>query len=158
MKSSSRKIEPLRLSSKVKQELSASGVFTAAGANAILQKVVVEAGSETSRQRKSDLSASVNSLSILDDDDEEEQATSKTEKSVLGKLNASFTNFFTSSMENLRDELDSSTLAERRSDAKERNIAPKRTSMTFDKETTTIRTDEKSHRCREVMDQQIIKL
>ena len=152
MKSSSRKIEPLRLSSKVKQELSASGVFTAAGANAILQKVVVEAGSEedTSCQRKSDLSASVNSLSILDDDDEGEQATPKTEKSVLGKLNASFTNFFMSSMEGLRDELDSSTLAGKHSDAKERNIAPKRTSMTFEKETTTIRTDEKSHKYREV--------
>ena len=152
-KSSSRKIEPLRLSSKVKQELSASGVFTAAGANAILQKIVVETGSaeeDTSRQRKSDLSASVNSLSILDDDDEEEQATPKTEKSVLGKLNASFTNFFTSSMEGLRDELDSSTLAERHSDAKERNIAPKRTSMDFEKETTTTRPDKKSHKFEEV--------
>lgn len=151
-KSSSRKIEPLRLSSKVKQELSASGVFTAAGANAILQKIVVEAGSEedTSRQRKSDLSASVNSLSILDDDDEEEQATPKTEKSVLGKLNASFTNFFTSSMEGLRDELDSSTQAGRHSDTKERNIAPKRTSMDFEKETTTTRPDKKSHKFEEV--------
>lgn len=146
---SSRKIEPLRLSSKVKQELSASGVFTAAGANAILQKVVVEAESaEAVTSRKSDFSASINSISILDDDDEE-QATPTTEKSVMGKLNASFTNFFMSSIEGLRDELDSSNLAERHSEAKERNIAPKRSSVTFHKERTT-RTDKKSHRCGEV--------
>ena len=147
---SSRKIEPLRLSSKVKQELSASGVFTAAGANAILQKVVVEAESAeavTSR-KKSDFSASINSMNILDDDDEE-QATPTTEKSVMGKLNASFTNFFMSSIEGLRDELDSSNLAERHGEAKERNIAPKRASVTFHKERTT-RTDKKSHRCGEV--------
>mmetsp|Transcript_155 Transcript_155/g.262 ORF Transcript_155/g.262 Transcript_155/m.262 type:complete len:152 (+) Transcript_155:193-648(+) len=147
---SSRKIEPLRLSSKMKQELSTSGVFTAAGANAILQKLVVEAESaEADTSRKSDFSASFNSINILDDD-EEEQATPTTEKSVMGKLNASFSNFFRSSIEGLRDELDSSTsnLAERNSD-KERNIAPKRSSLTFHKE-RTIMTDKQSHRCGEV--------
>lgn len=130
------KIEPLRLSSKVKEELCSSGVFTAAGANAILQKVVMESES-TGALSRSDLTASNNSINILGDN--EEQATPTIEKSVMGKLNASFSSFFLSSIESLKDELDSPNLSEVHSHSKERNIAPR-----------AIRTDMKSHKFREV--------
>ncbi len=130
----SRKIEPLR--SKVKEELSASGVFTAAGANAILQKVVMESES-TGALSKSDLTASINSINTFGDN--EEQVTPTIEQSVMGKLSASFSSFFMSSIEGLRDELDSPNLSEVHFQSKERNIAPR-----------AIRTDIKSHKCNEV--------
>lgn len=127
------KIEPLRLSSKVKEELSSSGVFTAAGANAILQKVIMESES-TGALSRSDYTTSTSNSSINILGDNEEQATS-----VMGKLNASFSSFFMSSIEGLRDELDSPNLSEVHCPSKERNIAPR-----------AIRTDMKSHKCREV--------
>mmetsp|Transcript_20164 Transcript_20164/g.31489 ORF Transcript_20164/g.31489 Transcript_20164/m.31489 type:complete len:137 (+) Transcript_20164:206-616(+) len=132
----SRNIEPLR--SKVKEELSASGVFTAAGANAILQKVVMESES-TGALSKSDLTASINSINTLGLGDNEEQVTPTIEQSVMGKLSAPFSSFFMSSIEGLRDELDSPNLSEVRCQSKERNIAPR-----------AIRTDIKSHKCSEV--------
>lgn len=131
------KIEPLRLSSKVKEELSASGVFTAAGANAILQKVVMESES-TGALSRSDLTASNNSINILGLGDNEEQAPTL-EQSVMGKLNASFASFFTSSIEGLRDELDSPNLSEVHCHSKEKNIAPR-----------AMRTNVRSHKYREV--------
>jgi len=148
-KMKSRKIEPLRLSSKVKAELSASGVFTAAGANAILQKVVRESEAEaTEALRRSapstDLSASIDSSNFLGD---EEQPMPMTEQSVMGKLNASVSSFFISSIEGLRDELDSSHQSEIQCHAKKRNIAPKRSSF---HEERTMRKDIKNHRFREV--------
>mmetsp|Transcript_6862 Transcript_6862/g.10420 ORF Transcript_6862/g.10420 Transcript_6862/m.10420 type:complete len:148 (+) Transcript_6862:202-645(+) len=143
----SRKIEPLRLSSKVKAELSASGVFTAAGANAILQKVVRESEATEALRRSApststDLSSSIDSSNFLGD---EEQPM--TEQSVMGKLNASVSSFFMSSIEGLRDELDSSHQSEIQCHAKKRNIAPKRSSF---HEERTMRKDIKKHRFREV--------
>jgi len=145
----SRKIEPLRLSSKVKAELSASGVFTAAGANAILQKVVRESEATEALRRSApststDLSSSIDSSNFLGD---EEQPMPMTEQSVMGKLNASVSSFFMSSIEGLRDELDSSHQSEIQCHAKKRNIAPKRTSF---HEERTMRTDVTNHRFREV--------
>mmetsp|Transcript_23685 Transcript_23685/g.36280 ORF Transcript_23685/g.36280 Transcript_23685/m.36280 type:complete len:152 (-) Transcript_23685:3137-3592(-) len=147
----SRKIDPLRLSSKVKAELSASGVFTAAGANAILQKVVRESEATEALRRSApstststDLSSSIDSSNFLGD---EEQPMPMTEQSVMGKLNASISSFFMSSIEGLRDELDSSHQSEIQCHAKKRNIAPKRSSF---HEERTMRTDIKNHRFREV--------
>lgn len=149
----SRKIEPHRLSAKVKEELSASGVFTAAGVIAVLQKVVME--SEYTELRRSslrtDFSASINSINILDDDTDEEQSMPTTQHSLMDKLNASFSSFVMSSIDGLREELDSShQLSEKKCLAKgrkNRNIAPKRSSI--DKGRTMV-TDSKSHRFTEV--------
>lgn len=134
------RIEPQRLSSKMKEELSASGVFTAAGVNAVLQKVVMESESTELRGSalRADFSAS-NSINILDEDSDDEQSVTVTQHSFLGKLNAS------SSIDGLREELDSSHQSLERN-CSTRNIAPKRSSI--DKGRTTI-TDSKSQRCTE---------
>jgi hypothetical protein len=60
------RIEPQRLSSKMKEELSASGVFTAAGVNAVLQKVVMESESTELRGSalRADFSASNSIISL----------------------------------------------------------------------------------------------
>ena len=138
----SRKIEPHRLSSKVKEELSASGVFTAAGVNAVIQKVLMESESKESLRRSAlsgDFSARNssrhNSIDILDGDSDEEQTMTKTQQSLMGKLNASFSNFCMSSVEGLRDELDSSHLSSEKRCQLKRNIAPKRGSLETGKET-----------------------
>ena len=132
----------IRLSSKVKEELSASGVFTAAGVNAVIQKVLMESESTESLRRSAlsgDFSASNssrhNSIDILDGDSDEEQTMTKTQQSLMGKLNASFSNFCMSSIEGLRDELDSSHLSSEKRCQLKRNIAPKRGSLETGKET-----------------------
>lgn len=140
------RIEPQRLSSKMKEELSASGVFTAAGVNAVLQKVVMESESTELRGSalRADFSAS-NSINILDEDSDDEQSVTATQHSFLGKLNASFSSFVISSIDGLREELDSSHQSLERN-CSTRNIAPKRSSI--DKGRTTI-IDSKSQRCTE---------
>jgi hypothetical protein len=137
------------MSSRVVEELNASGFVTAGAYNAVLQKVVMETenkGKEIRRpaSSRSALSASSSSLSLsffsaskrgsinfLEDDDSSDGEEGKnSSRSLMDKLNASFSSFYTSSMRSLGDELgESPVLSEQCHINKGRNIAPKRTSI-----------------------------
>ena len=143
------KNEGNKISSRVVEELNASGFVTAGAYNAVLQKVVMETeGKETCRpaSSRSALSASTSSIrsllssskrdsiNFLEDDDSSDGddygENRKSSPSLMDKLNASFSSFYTSSMRSLVDELgDSPVSSEKCHIKKERNIAPKRTSI-----------------------------
>ena len=122
------------LSTKVKDELTSSGIYTAAGVNAILQKVVLESESTEalrSSAARTDSPTSFNAKHILDFDDNNdgEKSMSMSRRSLMDKLNNSVSSFLTSSISSLKDELNSSDQSlEVQCHAKDRNIAPKRSS------------------------------
>ncbi len=144
------KNEGNKISSRVVEELNASGFVTAGAYNAVLQKVVAEGteGKEMRRQAssRSALSASTSSslslsffsaskrgsINFLEDDDsaggDDCGEDRKSSRSLMDKLNASFSSFYTNSMRSLGDELGESP-AEKCHIKKVRNIAPKRTSI-----------------------------
>ena len=143
------KNEGNKMSSRVVEELNASGFVTAGAYNAVLQKVVMETeGKEMRRQAssRSALSASTSSslslsffsaskrgsINFLEDDDsaggDDCGEDRKSSRSLMDKLNASFSSFYTNSMRSLGDELGESP-AEKCHIKKVRNIAPKRTSI-----------------------------
>ena len=136
------------ISSRVVEELNASGFVTAGAYNAVLQKVVMETDGKEMRRRpassRSALSASTSSslslsffsaskrgsINFPEDDDSSDGddygEDRKSSRSLMDKLNASFSSFYTS----LGDELgDSPVSSEKCHIKKERNIAPKRTSI-----------------------------
>ena len=142
------KNEENKISSRVVEELNASGFVTAGAYNAVLQKVVMETDGKEMRRRpassRSALSASTSSslslsffssskrdsINFLEDDDSSDGddygENRKSFPSLMDKLNASFSSFYMS----LGDELgDSPVSSEKCHIKKERNIAPKRTSI-----------------------------
>ena len=144
------KKEGNKMSSRVVEELNASGFVTAGAYNAVLQKVVMETEGKEMRRpasSRSALSASTSSslslsffsaskrgsINFLEDDDSSDgdgEEGKNSSRSLMDKLNASFSSFYTSSMRSLGDELgESPVLSEKCHINKERNIAPKRTSI-----------------------------
>jgi hypothetical protein len=145
------KKEGNKMSSRVVEELNASGFVTAGAYKAVLQKVVMETENKGKEMRRpassrSALSASSSILSLsffsaskrgsinfLEDDDSSDgdgEEGKISSRPLMDKLNASFSSFYTSSMRSLGDELgESPVLSEKCHINKERNIAPKRTSI-----------------------------
>lgn len=146
------KNEGNKISSRFVEELNASGFVTAGAYDAVLQKVVMETEGKEMRRRpassRSTLSANTSSslslsffsaskrgsIIFLEDDDssngDDDREERKSSRSLMDKLNASFSSFYTNSMRSLGDELgDSPVSSEKCHIKKERNIAPKRTSI-----------------------------
>jgi hypothetical protein len=144
------KKEGNKMSSRVVEELNASGFVTAGAYNAVLQKVVMETENKGKEMRRpassrSALSASTSSslslsffsaskrgsINFLEDDDSSDgKEGQNSSRSLMDKLNAPFSSFYTSSMRSLGDELgESPVLSEKCHINKERNIVPKRTSI-----------------------------
>ena len=143
------KNEGNNISSRVIEELNASGFVTAGAYNAVLQKVVMETEGKETRRRpassRSALSASTSSslslsffsankrgsINFPEDDDSSDGddygENRKSSPSLMDKLNASFSSFYTNSMRSLVDELgDSPVSSEKCHIKKERNIAPQK--------------------------------